>query len=189
MNVDFATGDFGAAVQNNDPCQNGAIDPGGATALLSGIPVTHTTEVDILFDPHHAHNGCHAGQVTFLAEDLSAHNGVTKQSPCITMPPGTVFTEADAGAIVNNTTVSQLPGSIPEPDGGSYILVRFAHVDLNGNSPTGEVKGTIQNNSAWTAYPVGSTNNGAVPPGGTLLLGTSVFFDDHFTVDEGPAVG
>lgn len=190
VNVDYSTGVFGAPVSNGNPCQNGDVNPGGASVLLANVPVGHTTEVDILFDQHHPHNGCVAGQVKFLAMDISAHNGVTRESPCVTLPPGTVFNEGDAGVTADDTAVAPLPlQAVPQADTEPNMLVRFAHVKLNGNSPHGEVMGSIQNNGAWTAFPVGSTVSGLTPPGGSLLLAPGVFASDHFIVKVGGAIG
>jgi hypothetical protein len=187
-NVDYGVGNLGAPVSNNNPCQNGTVGITGT--LISNVPVGHTVRVDILFDQKHAHNGCHAGQAVFLAEDLSAGTGVTKSSPCVSLPSGTVFNEGDAGVTADDTNVAPLPlQSIPQSDSEDNMLVRFAHVNLNGNSPTGEIKGTIQNNSAWTTFPVGSTSNGLTPPGGSLLLAPGVFSSDHFLVKVGGATG
>ena len=187
-NVDFGIHNLGPAVSNNDPCQNGTTGITGT--LLFNVPVGNTVEVDILFDQRHPHNGCHAGQVVFLAQDLSAHNGVTKQSPCIWVPHGTVFTEGDAGVTADDTNVAPLPLQvIPQADTEPNMLVRFAHVKLNGNAPDGEIKGSIQNNGAWTTFPVGSTSNGLPTPGGSLLVAPGPFFDDHFLVKVGGATG
>lgn len=184
--VDYGLGNLGPAVSNNDPCQNGTVGVTGT--LLHLVPVGHTVRVDILFDQRHPHNGCHAGQVKFLAQDLSAHNGVTIESPCRWLPHGTVFNEGDAGVTADDTLTAPLPDQSPiQSDTEPNLLVRFAHVFLNGNSPTGEIKGSIQNNSAWDTFPVDSTSNGQPPLGGSVLLAVGRFFDDHFIVKVGGA--
>jgi hypothetical protein len=192
LNVVYGFGHFGAPVNNGDPCENGIVAPTAGHVLLTGIPVNDTVRVDILYDGHHAHNGCHAGQVLFLAQDLSA-SGPLARSYCIWMPHGTEFTEGDAGVVADTTNVASIPDlvNVPLPDTfrSENLLMTFAHVAFNANSLTGgpEVKGSLQSSPFWTAFPVASTNNGQPVPAGSLLLATGQFRSDHFRVYVGDA--
>lgn len=186
-NIEYSAGIFGAPVNNGDPCQNGNVNPGGAVTLFAGVPIGDTVNVEVLFDGHHAHNGCHARQVLFLAQDITAHNGITRQSPCIWMPFGTVFNEAEAGVTADDTLVAPLPDQAGvQADTEPNMLMREAHVFAAGNGPNGVVHGSIlMPNSAWDIYPVASTSNGLAPLGGTVLLAPGVPRSDHFVVKIG----
>jgi hypothetical protein len=191
MDVVFGAGTFGPAINNGDPCENGIVNP-FSTALLENIPVDDTVLVNILYDGHHAHNGCHAGQVLFLAQDLSAASPLVR-SNCIWLPRGTVFTEADAGVTADAVDLSALPGGVPQPNirRSPYGLMTWAHALLSGNylDGPGTVHGSFWNSSLWTAYTVAATSNGFAPPAGTLLIAPGVVNDDSFRVYEGFANG
>ncbi len=192
LTIVYGFGTFGAPVNNGDPCENGIVAPTAGHNLLTGIPVNDTVRVDILYDGHHAHNGCHAGQVLFLAQDLSS-SGPLARSLCITMPAGTEFTEGDAGVVADTTNVASIPGqtnvSLPDVFRSENLLMTFAHVAFNANSLTGgpEVRGSLQSSPFWTAFPVASTNNGQPVPAGSLLLSPGQFRSDHFRVYVGDA--
>jgi hypothetical protein len=197
MNVGYDAGTFTVASSDGDKCHagtiagNGASSIGGFQPLIKNVPIGNTVVVDILSDQHHAHNGCVAGQIVLQAEDLSGAPGMWHRSPCFAAPGGvhTVFNEADTGTVADDTLVAPLSGAVPQPDGaGPSELGAFAHVTLSGNDVHGVVHGSFQNNANWTAFPVASTNNGAAPPAGSLLLAPTIFFSDHYRVNIGGAV-
>jgi hypothetical protein len=160
--------------------------------VLTGVPVNDTVSMDILYDAHAAYTfkGKHhaAGTVTFSATDLSANPGVSPQAS-VTEAGGTLFTEGDSGVVADDNTVVPLTGTAPLPDGNANLLVRYAHVSLDGNSTSGgpEVHGSLQSSTAWTAFPVAGTSNGVAS--GSLLLSPSVFEDDHFSEFVGGTAG
>jgi hypothetical protein len=179
MNVDYGVGAFaGPAKNNGDLCQNGVVNPGGAVSLLGDIPSSHTVDISILFDGRHAHNGCHAGQVLFVAQDRSNPSNL-KESPCIWLPRGTVFTEIDTG-VVADTTLLSTPANVP--------LVTFAHLlaSANLNDGAGTVHGSFQTDADWTVWPVVSTSNGT--PQGSVLLTEGPFASDHYHLFSGSPV-
>jgi hypothetical protein len=173
MNVDYTLGTFGAAKWFGDRCANGLVAaPTGI--LLAGISVTDTVDGQILYDSHHSHNGCPAGDVRFEAEDLT-NPGVAVPSPCTALPAGTNFNEGDAG-VVADTTARSAPAD--------NLLVVFAHLGLTDGAG---LHGSFQANSAWTAYPVDSTANGTKAD--PALLAPGKFSADHFNENAGSPTG
>jgi hypothetical protein len=169
-NVDFASGPFGPAQSNGNPCENGTLGSPQPFTQLQGISVSDTIAFQILYDGHHAHNGCHAGQALFEASDVTTHPGVWFDSPCVSVPHGTVFNEADAGVVADKQGMT--------PPATQY-LATFAHLGLTAFSSTGHVvHGSFQNNPTWSAFPVFSTTNGF--SSGGKVLAPQTFANDHF---------
>lgn len=166
--VDWVTGMFGAPQSNNDKCENGILPGPAVFAGLGSIAVSDTVALQILYDGHHSHNGCSAGQALFLASDVTANPGVWISSGCQSV--GTVtYNEADAGVVADGQGMT--------PPATQY-LATFAHLGLSGHASGHSVHGSFQNNSNWSAFPVFSTTNGFAS-GGKVLAPQS-FFHDHF---------
>jgi hypothetical protein len=167
--VDWATGTFGTAQSNNDKCENGLVTLSPiAFSGLDNIAVSDTVAFQILYDGHHSHNGCSAGNVLFLASDVTANPGVWISSGCQWV--GTVtYNEADAGVVADSQGMT--------PPATQY-LATFAHLGLSGHASGHSVHGSFQNNSNWSAFPVFSTTNGL--SSGGKVLAPQAFSHDHF---------
>jgi hypothetical protein len=177
MDVAWGAGNLGAAQWFNNPCANGVIP--APEVLLSNVPVTDTIAAQILTDPRHEFNGCHADDVSFAVEDVTANPGVWVQSPCFKLPHGTVFNEADAGVISDTQNMSVPAGN---------LLAVFAHLGLTANLGSGHAAhGSFQANANWTAYPVIATSNGL--GSGSQLLVPQAFSQDHFVENSGFPTG
>lgn len=203
MDVVYATGWFQPPVVNNaDLCENGVVNPAELNdsqhsfgVLLANVPINDTIDADILFNGNHGFNGFghhhNRGDVVFIVQDISANPGVEVQATSH-MWSGTEFGEADAGVVQDSTLVNVLPLAVPEPDGNTNLLIRFAHLMLNGNDDvTGaEVHGSLQSNADWTAYPVAADKNGGpATAGNPVYLAPGVFRNDHFSEFVGSPVG
>jgi hypothetical protein len=154
--------------------------------LVKGIPDNNTVSLDILYDAQHAYSfkghSHSAGTITFAATNLGAP-GVSYQGS-VTAPHGTEFNEADTGVVADTKSAIPLSGTPPFPNPGvngnlnadPNLLEGFSHVTLAGNPANGGavVEGSLQANSAWTAFPVASSASGKV------YLGPTVFVEDHF---------
>jgi hypothetical protein len=167
--------------------QQFAHTPGATFGVLkTGIPDNDTVSLDILYDAKHAYSfkghSHAAGTVTFAATDLGS-SGVSYQGS-VTAPHSAEFTEADTGVIDDTQHVVPLSGTPPLPNPGvngnlnadPNLLEGFSHVTLAGNPANGAavVEGSLQANSAWTAFPVASSANGR-----DYLVPTE-FREDHF---------
>jgi hypothetical protein len=154
--------------------------------LVKNVPDNNTVSLDILYDAQHAYSfkghSHSAGTITFAATNLGAP-GVSYQAS-VTAPRGTEFNEADTGVVADTHSTIPLSGTPPFPNPGvngnlnadPNLLEGFSHVTLAGNPVNGSavVEGSLQANSAWTAFPVASSASGKV------YLGPTVFVEDHF---------
>ena len=89
------------------------------------------------------------------------------------------YNEADAG-VIGDTQEMSPPATQP--------LAAFAHLgltELTGHHQT--VHGSFQSDSAWTAYPVEATSNGAAS--GSLLLADNPFRNDGMGILSGSSDG
>jgi len=208
VDVVAATGTFGPAIQNGNPCENGVVNPMGATnamgnlsfkALLTNVPVNDTVDVDMKSNPFHAFSGNPADSVSFQATDLN-HPAMVGSfvSPAFT---GAVFTETDAGVISDTAKAPAITGTpVPASDAGSLShsapneLVRFAHVKVSandygnhGNVNHGNAGAPLQAaNTDWNASPVVSTQDGTST--GALYLDVSNFGADNFYIKGGVGI-
>lgn len=166
--VDWVTGTFGAPKSNNDKCENGVLPGPAMFAGLGSISVSDTVAFQILYDGHHSHNGCSAGQALFLASDVTANPGVWISSGCVSVGNVT-YNEADAGVVADGQGMT--------PPAAQY-LATFAHLGLSGHASGLSVHGSFQNNANWDAFPVFSTTNGLASGG--KVLAPQAFANDHF---------
>jgi hypothetical protein len=166
--VDWGTGTFGAPMSNNDKCENGVLLSPTPFAGLSSVSVSDTIAFQILYDGHHSHNGCSAGQAVFLASDITTNPGVWITSGCVGVGTNT-YNEADAGVVADGQGMT--------PPANQY-LATFAHLGLSGHAGSLSVHGSFQNNSHWNAFPVFSTTNGLASGG--KVLAPQTFANDHF---------
>lgn len=185
VDVVYATGNIPGNV-GGDHCEAGIIN-GPATVLLANVPVNDTVSLDVLYDFAHSYtfrgHRHAAGDVTFSATDLHAAPGFSPQASKH-VSGGVKYNEGDAGTIADAVSVTALPGLPPYTDvfRSPNLLATFAHVALDGNVVNGsEVKGSIQNTPAWTAFGVAADlNGGAAGPANPVYLGPTTFKSDHF---------
>ncbi|HEY0933682.1 MAG TPA: hypothetical protein VGD91_08070 [Trebonia sp.] len=174
----------GQATPGGEGCLNSALPAGKISLLLKNVPSRDTTQLEVLYDGHHAHNGVPAGFATIVANDLSRPNLAVANTPGRIFPvAGNELYEADAGIIgADGAPTAGLPGDVLPDSSGPNLVVKLAHVALNGNDlNTGdEVHGTLQSDAAWVAVPVVDHARG-------LVAGAvSVFKSDHFSVYSAP---
>jgi len=181
-------GQFPGAVSGGDVCLNPTLPTGMAAVVLRNIPDADTVQLDLLFDGLHAHNGTGAGHATFVGTDLThpTANTVSTPHPVFSHNGGnSEFYEAEAGVlgVTGGNPTSGLAGPVLPDVGSPNMVVREAHVGLNGNTIGGsEVHGTLQSDTAWTAVPDATEHNG-------LITGAvSVFAADHFSNYVAPGV-
>jgi hypothetical protein len=173
MDADFTFGVQGAPLYFGDRCANGVVAAPMGT-LLHNVPVTDTIAYQVLYSRTHFHNGCAPGQAVFEAENVTGNPGIWISSPCVTMPPGTVFNEADAAAVAVTTLLA--------PPAVNYLFTE-AHLGLTNAAGH---HGTFQSDPAWTAFRVNSSSNAAAS--GSQLLVPQLFTADHFDEREGSPV-
>jgi hypothetical protein len=173
MDADFTFGVQGPAMYFGNRCANGVVAAPMGT-LLHNVPVTDTLAYQVLYSRNHFHNGCAPGQAVFEAENVTSNPGVWISSPCVTMPSGTVFNEADAATVAVTTLLA--------PPASNLLFVE-AHLGLT--SAAGH-HGSFQSDSAWTAFRVNSSSDAAAS--GSQLLVPQPFSHDNFKLLEGSPV-
>ena len=177
--VIFGEGNLGAAFWFGDPCANGA--PNGTTFIVTdvanNIPIQDTIAVQMLAHSGFGASGCAPFQTALLWQDVTANPGVW-HTACESTSFHPVYNEGDAG-VIGDTTEMSPPATQP--------LAAFAHLglsELNGHRVT---HGSFQSDSAWTAYPVEATSNGAAS--GSLLLADNPFRNDGMGILSGSSDG
>lgn len=198
VDIVWAVGPFGHALNNGDPCQNGVVNS-TANILMANVPVNDTVELDILYDYAHSYfwrgEGHGAGFITFSGTDLSATPGTTVQDgTSLLRYPGLKFNEADAGAVADAIAVNPLQGSVPLPDVkfSPDLLATIAHLKLNGNVTGGnELFGPAWGNSVgWNSFYVAADKNGGLPSqGNPLYLAPGQVRSDHIRIYVGQPTG
>jgi hypothetical protein len=169
-----------------DDCLDSALPSGSAAVLLEGVPTRDTVQLDVIYDGANAHNGATAGNATFVANDLSSPSSASIDTSGTSTPFPTAdneFYEADAGVIgAEGAPRSSLAGDVLPDSKGPHLVVKLAHVQLNGNNLNNgrEVRGTLQSDAAWKAVPVTYHHNG------DIAGAVSVFKADHFSVYTAP---
>jgi hypothetical protein len=173
-------GVFGTAVTDHG---HESISSGEAVVLLKDIPVSHTTEMDVLYDGRNNYDGYQAGTPTFFAHDLSAKHGGAEQVNIhfIKNSHNSEFFHAIAGIVNGPATVTTLGTAVPVAGTTAQIQVLLAHTFLNGNVIGGsEFFGTLQSSTDWTVVPDVFENHA-----GAIERGPGVFSEDHFSVYSG----
>jgi hypothetical protein len=177
----------GTFSSTGDACLDTVLPTGYASILLRNVPSRDTMQLEVLYDGLHSHNGVGPGNATIVAHDLSNPSSSTVNTNGVSGPvfptPHSEFYEADAGAIgAAGRPQDSLPSDVGPDANGPNLLVKLAHVQLNGNNEnTGqEVHGTLQSDAAWEAVPV------TVHSHGDIAAAVSVFKSDHFSVYTAP---
>ena len=183
--VAFA-GQYAAGTPNDDACLDSTLPTGELNVLLRNVPARDTTQLDVIYDGEHSHNGVQAGVATLVANDLSHPSSATANTPGQVFGSArSEFYEADAGLIgADGTPNSTLTGDVLPDTRGPNLAVKLAHVQLNGNDDNSgnEVHGTLQSDAAWEALPVVDHTHGEIAGA------VSAFSYDHFSVYTAPGV-
>jgi len=196
VDIVWAGGFFGTALNNGDPCQNGVVST-TARILMANVPVNDTVQLDVLYDYAHGYtfrgHSHPAGFITFSGTDLSATPGTTVQDGFLA-PAGLKFNEADAGAVADTTNVTPLACNVPAPDVkfASDLLATIAHLSLNGNVTGGhEIFGPAWGNSVgWNSFYVAATKNGGpCTQGNPAYLVPGTVKSDHIRIYVGQPTG
>jgi hypothetical protein len=175
------------APSSGNACLDPTLPVGLAHLVLRNISDDDTMLLQLLFDGRDAHNGTGAGHASFYASDLShPTSNQVNTSFQVFSKAGSEFYEADDGVlgVTGGTPTSALPGPVLPDSAAPDMVVREAHVGLDGNTIGGsEVRGTLQSDAAWTAVPDATENSEGIDIGSV-----SVFSNDHYSNFVAPGV-
>lgn len=185
FNVAYGYGTFGAAMTNQDPCENGLIARGltgikgtglpvtGSIPQLAHVPYGDTIEVQVLYTPS-------TGRTYFVGTIIGSNRWWS--SPDFWLPAHLHLNESAAG-VEGDTTGLSAP-AVNQLDGNAHFTMSGWFNGLSSHP----VRGYADTSSYWTAVPVDSTGTGN-GPASQALLRPGAIHDGNFSIYAGTPTG